>query len=404
MRGANRWGSLVGGFLLILCTGSIYTTQVFSGSLETEFGWAARQVWLAFPIGVFVFALTVIPAGRLQDKFGPSLTAYLGAVLLSLGFFTTSFANSLAWHYFTFGVLIGLGCGFAYITPIPVIAKWFPDKRGLALGILVAAFPASALIGTAAGGLIANFGWRPALQILSGLLLVVSLIGAVLLKNPSEHWTRGRAPDESGQEKRTPTLSEGSSFWQMTGSGRFYKMWLSYCLAATGASMLFGGVASFAGAMEGFSPQHLRFVSNFSPLANVGGRIVSGWLSDVWGRVPVLAITISISVIVLALVPNTTHLGWFTLLLMGEFWCYGALLALFPAWTADAFGTKNLGANYGVVFTAWTVAPILGPTLSGRIARMTGSHSTAFYIAAALSLIALGLVLWAGRSKSRPSA
>ncbi len=404
MRAANRWGSLVGGFLLILCTGSIYTTPVFSGSLEREFGWTARQVWLSFPIGIFVFALTAVPAGRLQDKLGSSFPAFLGAALLSVGFFATSFASNLAWLYLTFGVLIGLGCGLAYIPPIPVVAKWFPDKQGLALGLLVAGFPTSTLINRAAGAMIPNFGWRLALQLLSGLLLVVSLIGAVLLKNPPEHWTQGRAPDESGQEKRTPTFSEGSSFGQMVRSSRFYKMWFSYCLAATGASMLFGGVASFAAAMGGFSPQRLGLMNNLNPLANVSGRIVSGWLSDAWGRVPVLAITISISVIVLALAPTTTHLGWFTLLLMVEFWCYGALLALFPAWTADAFGTKNLGANYGAVFTAWTVAPILGPTLSGRIVRMTGSYATAFYSAAILSLVAVGLVLWAGKPKSRASA
>src|SRR3954468_231788 len=127
----NRWWRVAGGLSMNMALGTLYAWSVFVAPLEKEFHWTRSQTSNAFTIAVAVFALTFIAAGHLQDKFGPFWISIIGGVLVSLGFFLCSYTSSLAWLYVCFGVIGGLGNGFGYSTPIPVMAKWFPDKRGL---------------------------------------------------------------------------------------------------------------------------------------------------------------------------------------------------------------------------------------------------------------------------------
>src|SRR5256885_9437383 len=103
---------------------------------------------MVFTIAVMVFALTFVVAGRIQDKIGPLYCSLAGRILVSLGFFLCSYTTSLTYLFICFGVIGGLGNGFGYATPIPVMAKWFPDKRGLAVGLAVGGYGArSAVLG-----------------------------------------------------------------------------------------------------------------------------------------------------------------------------------------------------------------------------------------------------------------
>ena len=135
----SRWWRVVGGLSMNIALGSLYGWSVFVAPLEKEFHWKRAETSMVFTIAVVVFALTFIVAGRLQDKLGPFKISLAGAVLVSLGFFLCSYADSLTKFFVFFGVLGGLGNGFGYATPIPVMSKWFPDKRGLAIGLIVLA-------------------------------------------------------------------------------------------------------------------------------------------------------------------------------------------------------------------------------------------------------------------------
>ena len=136
----NRWWRVVGGLSMNLALGTLYAWSIFVAPLEKEFGWKRAQTSAVFGIAVVVFALSFIVAGRLQDKFGPFWISLTGGVLVSLGFFLCAYTHSLNYLYVCFGVIGGLGNGFGYATPIPVMAKWFPDKRGLAVGLAVAGY------------------------------------------------------------------------------------------------------------------------------------------------------------------------------------------------------------------------------------------------------------------------
>ncbi len=136
----NRWLAVLGGVSMNLALGSLYAWSVFVSPLEAEFGWSRTQTSWVFTIAIVTFAVSAVFAGRLQDVRGPRICAAIGATLVGLGFILGSFTNSLPYLYIAFGFVVGLGNGFGYATPIPVGSKWFPDKRGLVVGLMVAGY------------------------------------------------------------------------------------------------------------------------------------------------------------------------------------------------------------------------------------------------------------------------
>ncbi|HXJ39966.1 MAG TPA: MFS transporter, partial [Bryobacteraceae bacterium] len=144
--GISRWWRVVGGLSMNLALGTLYGWSVFVAPLEKQFGWKRADTSMVFTIAVVVFALTFVVAGRIQDKFGPLSCSLAGGILVSLGFFLCSYTTSLTYLFICFGVIGGLGNGFGYATPIPVMAKWFPDKRGLAIGLAVGGYGAGSAI------------------------------------------------------------------------------------------------------------------------------------------------------------------------------------------------------------------------------------------------------------------
>ena len=142
----NRWWRVVGAMCMNLCLGSLYAWSIFIAPLEKEFGWNRAQTSWIFTIAVFVFGTSFVMAGRLQDKLGPFKISVVGSIGLALGFILASLTHSLAWIFLTFGGIMGFGNGFGYATPIPVLSKWFPDRRGLAVGLAVGGYGAGSAI------------------------------------------------------------------------------------------------------------------------------------------------------------------------------------------------------------------------------------------------------------------
>ena len=192
--GLNRWWRVIGGLSMNLALGTLYAWSVFVAPLEKQFGWKRADASMVFTIAVMVFALSFVVAGRIQDKIGPWYCSLAGGILVSLGFFLCSYTTSLTYLFVCFGVIGGLGNGFGYATPIPVMAKWFPDKRGLAVGLAVGGYGAgSAIFGPLAQlKLIPAYGLPATFQILSAIFFVMTMAGAFLLKNPPAGWIQAR--------------------------------------------------------------------------------------------------------------------------------------------------------------------------------------------------------------------
>jgi MFS transporter, OFA family, oxalate/formate antiporter len=399
--GLNRWWRVVGGLMMNIALGTLYAWSIFVAPLEKEFGWKRAQTSAVFGIAVVVFALSFIVAGRLQDKLGPFWISLTGGILVSLGFFLCSYTHSLMWLYVCFGVIGGLGNGFGYATPIPVMAKWFPDKRGLAVGLAVGGYGAgSALFGPLANlRLIPAFGVHTTFQILGGIFLIMTVIGAFLLKNPPT----GYRP--TGWTPSAPTAKSGATTQDFTPgevlrTPTFYFMWVAYALGTLAGLMVISQLVPFAKSVgiPGAALATMGLV--VGAVGNASGRILSGWMSDTMGRLNVLRTMIAISMIampVLYLVGSNVTLLYIVVFVV--YWCYGTQLSVNAATTADFFGTKNAGINYGMLFTAWGFAGYFGAKIGGTMYDKYHNYQMAFYTAGVLAAVALVAELMARRPK-----
>ena len=388
--GISRWWRVVGGMSMNLALGSLYAWSVFVAPLEKEFGWKRAQTSNVFTIAVVVFALTFIVAGRLQDKFGPFWVSLTGGVLVSLGFFLCAYTHSLNYLYVCFGVIGGLGNGFGYATPIPVMAKWFPDKRGLAVGLAVAGYGGgSAIFGPLANlKLIPAYGVHTTFMILGVIFLFMTVIGAFLLHNPPvgyrpAGWVPAPAAKAAGT---TYEFSPG----EVLQTPAFYFMWVAYALGTSAGLMVISQLVPFGKSVGIPSASLITMSLVVAAIGNAAGRILSGWMSDAIGRLNVLRLMIAISMIAMPILYQVG--GNVTLLYATVFvvyWCYGTQLSVNGSTAADFWGTKNAGINYGMLFTAWGVAGIIGPRIAWVLFDKYKNYQQAFYWAAGLAAVAL---------------
>ncbi len=387
--GISRWWRLVGGMFMNLALGSLYAWSVFVAPLEQQFGWKRAETSMVFTIAVLVFALTFLLAGRIQDKFGPLYCSLAGGVLVSAGFFLCAYTTSLAYLFICFGVIGGLGNGFGYATPIPVMAKWFPDQRGLAIGLAVGAYGAgSAIFGPLAQlKLIPAYGLPATFQILGVIFLVMTMIGALLLRNPPPGYQpAGWNPPAGSQSASKHEFRPG----ELLRTPTFWFMWVAYALGCSAGLMVISQLVPFAKSVGIAAASLSTMTLVIGAFGNASGRILSGWMSDKLGRINVLRTMIGISMLAMpALYAAANNVGALYLLVFVVYWCYGTQLSVNGAAASDFWGTKNAGVNYGMLFTAWGVAGIIGPRIGGVLYDRNHNYQAAFYAAAGLAAIAL---------------
>ncbi|HEY7617254.1 MAG TPA: OFA family MFS transporter [Terriglobales bacterium] len=397
----SRWWRVVGGLSMNLALGSLYAWSLFVPELskDPEFKmYKLTDFTLTFTIAVVVFALTFVVAGRIQDKKGPLICSIIGGVLVSLGFYMSGHAHSLTALYFWFGAIGGLGNGFGYCTPIPVMAKWFPDRRGLAVGLAVAGYGGgSAIFGKLAlNYLIPAYGWRSTFEILGGIFLVMTLFGAFLLKNPPAGYRPAGWSPAPATSKAAATTYEFTPA-ETLRTPTFYFMWVAYALGCSAGLMVISVLIPFFKESlknTGMSPADIAGYAGTAfivgAVGNAAGRILSGWMSDGLGRINVLRLMIGISMVampILYLVGGS--LGLLFTIVFVVYWCYGTQLSVNGSAASDFWGTKNAGINYGMLFTAWGVAGIVGPMLGAKLRVAYNSYQVPFYTAAVLAAVAL---------------
>ncbi len=387
-RTLNRWLIVVGAVLIQLALGAIYAWSVFTARLTDTAGayaFTASQTAWVFSAGLATFATVMVLAGRILPRVGPRPLTIVGGLLLGGGYVLGGFFGESFWiQLLSIGIVGGAGIGLAYVVPISVCVKWFPDKKGMITGLAVAGFGFGATIwvklaGSWFGGLLNTtsvFG-LPGVQsvfVIYGVALAaLILLGSIVMVNP---------PDDYLPSGWTPPVTENNDHEgavefrarDMLRTPQFYMLWSVFMFASIAGLMviycikLFGidalehhGVAG-AGAITGTA---MAWYAIFNGV----GRIAWGSISDKIGRKKTITLMTALQGITMLM---TYHVfisfglvyGFvFAAALIG--FNYGGAFALFPAITADYFGNKNIGSNYGWMFTAYGVAGLTGPLLAG---------------------------------------
>lgn len=392
---SSRWLVVAGALAIQLCLGAIYSWSIFVNPLKDDFAYTTTQTQIIFSVALASFAVVMIFAGKWQDKKGPRLVATAGGIVLGVGYILAGYTSgSFIELVLTVGVIGGAGIGLGYVCPIAACVKWFPDKRGLVTGLAVAGFGAGAWIFANVGAtFIESYGVLQTFFYLGVIFLVAVVLGAQLLRNPPECWLpKGWVPPAKKTKKGG---SEDSTWQEMLKTPQYWMLWIMFIFGATAGLMVIGNLKPF-GVHSGLDAATAGTAVGVLALFNGAGRITWGWLSDRVGRERAMSLmSLLQGVMMFALM----RMGSTSMLLaVASAWVgfnFGGNFALFPSATADYFGTKNMGVNYGFVFTAYGVAGIVGPILGGQVFDLTGSYLWAFIPAGILCLVAaaLGFIL-----------
>jgi OFA family oxalate/formate antiporter-like MFS transporter len=396
----QRWWRLLGGMMMNLAFGSVYAWSVFVAPLEKQFGWKRANTSMVFTIVICMTAFMSSLSGWIYDRWGPSFCAFAGGLLSSSGFFLSAYAHTLPALLLSFGVIGGLGCGLGCTVIISVLAKWFPDRRGLAIGLTVGAFSASsALFGPlAATLLIPRYGYAATFQILGIIFCAMTMTGAIFLKNPPIGYRpSGWVPDFSG--KASPSLYDFTPREMLT-SITFYLLWLGYAFGCAAGLMVISQLVPYLSS-RGITNQTVTVtIFILGAVASLLGRILSGWMSDVLGRLYVLRLMVAASAIAMPLLFLAgTHLAVLYGAIVAVYFCYGTQFSVNASTCADFWGVRHIGLNYGIFITAWGVAGIIGPRLGSVLYDAHHNYRAAFFSAGLLGAIALLFELLARRPK-----
>ncbi|MDO8879452.1 MAG: OFA family MFS transporter [Coriobacteriia bacterium] len=390
------WIVTLAGLGINLALGVLYAWSVVAKVLKTSvadggWGWSAGEANMPYAVAVGVFALSMVFAGRAQDRLGPRIVATFGGALTGIGMIVASLATAeRAWPVLVgFGLMAGAGIGLGYAAATPAAVKWFPpERKGLITGLVVSGFGlASVYIAPLTQWLLGGYGIAATFRIL-GVAFLVGTVGlAQLLVNPPEGYVAAGAASGAGVSARDAVEYD----WRdMVRTKQFALLWLMYAFSAFAGLMIIGHMATIAALQMPELTLGFALVAVLA-VGNAAGRVVAGIASDRIGEVKTMFAVFVLQAVMMGLlfVAGTPALLVPVAALVG--FGYGANLSLFPSTTAGYFGTRHLGVNYGLVFTAWGVGGVFGSMTAGSILDSTGSYALAYGVAATLCLAAAGL-------------
>jgi len=416
----RAWVVTFAGTAVNLCLGILYAWSVWKDKLiakaDSGFkpgdameginaGWNyltdAQGTW-AYAICGFTFALFMIPGGKIQDRFGPKVGATLGGLFLAVGCIVAGLMKSYIGLVVGFGLLGGIGMGLGYAAATPAAVKWFgPHQRGLVVGLVVGGYGGAAIyISPLAKWLIGNYGLSGSFIGLGILFAVVIVIAAQLMRWPEPGYVPPGGPVQTGKAATGPSKlsSVDWSAGSMLKTWQFYALVFMFIGSAQSGLLIIGNATPMlnkTAAAIAFFATNAWLLSSYGGLVNATGRIGTGMYSDKIGRSNAYLLNGVVSAICLLAMPWIMQSGNVLLLFLAvgiAYWQYGGGLSLMPAFTADFFGSKNLGFNYGLVFIGWGIAFFI-PQVAGYIKDRTGSLDYAFYLSGGLLIAATVLSL-----------
>jgi OFA family oxalate/formate antiporter-like MFS transporter len=397
-RPRDRWLVAVAAVAVHLCIGSVYAYSVFKKPLGKLHGWSESEVTLAFSLAIVFLGLTAATGSLWMGRLGPRRCAMLAAAGWGGGLLLAALAVSLGklWLFWLgYGVIGGVGLGLGYAPPVTALIRWFPDRRGLAAGLGVCGFGFAALLAApAADALMLRVGVPRTFVYLGlgyGLILLLAALGLRMPGGPAG--PTAAAPTGQGGNDRT--------VGQALRTLKFWLLWTLFFLNICAGITLIALASPFAQEAHGLTRAQAAVLVGLMGVANGTGRLAWSAVSDYLGRPGTFILMFLLQIAVFAALPSVASAPWFEAGLMVILTCYGAGFAIGPAFLADMFGTRHVGAIYGALLTAWSAAALAGPQLGARLRHVTGSYTGVLHAIALGLTLALVLAVLLGLSLAR---
>ncbi len=382
--GFNRWLVAPAALAVHLCIGQVYAFSVFNLPLTKVLGvteslpedWKLTTLGWIFSLAIVFLGLSAAFAGKWLETVGPRVTMFCSALCFSTGFLISAIGVWLhvIWLlYLGYGVLGGIGLGLGYVSPVSTLIKWFPDRRGMATGLAIMGFGGGAMIGAPLSVLLMKFyasassvGVAETFVTLGIVYLLVMLVGAFSIRLPADNW---QPKNYHPSSRKSKLISEQHVHVdQVLKTPQFYLLWLVLCLNVTAGIGVLGQASAMSQEMfkDYFTPEKAAAFVSLLSLFNMGGRFFWSSISDYLGRKNVYFTFFMLGCVLYSVVPYTGQMHNI-MLFIG---CYAVILSMYgggfstiPAYLADIFGTRYVGAIHGRLLTAWSVAGVAGPVL-----------------------------------------
>ncbi len=383
------WVVTLAGLGVNLILGVLYAWGVISAALIDQLGWSATMTQIPYMVACAVFALSMIPGGRFQDQFGPRPVILAAAGFAGVGFIMSGLVLTPLGLTAFFGIVFGIGMGLGYAAPTPAAVKWFSaKKRGLISGIVVSGFGLAPLyIAPLTTWLLNHYSLAQTFIILGvSFFFLIVLLSAFIRNPPIDHVAEPvdvSQIEDVSTAKPAPRWKVEYDWNEAIRTASFKRLWIMFCFG-TFAGLLIIGQLSKIGFEQAAVGNAYMLVGTYA-VFNCTGRILCGVLSDRFGRMRTMFSMFVIQVIVyiffarlvtpLALASGVALVGF----------TFGGMLSLFPATTADYFGMKHFGVNYGMMLTAWGVGGVFGPLLGGIVRDLTGTYVISYIVSGVLS-------------------
>ncbi|MPY21545.1 OFA family MFS transporter [Shewanella sp. YLB-07] len=364
------------GLLINLSIGILYVWGVFSEPLAEVLNVAPENIDGPYQTSVFTFAVCLLVAGVWQDKVGPKKVTMLGISLVGLGLIASGYATTLAELQFTFGCMVGAGMGFAYACIGPSTMKWWPkNKKGLVSGLTAGGFAMAAVyLAPLSTSLIEHYGILDTFKILGVGLLFMVPIASMLVDPPIDYVT------DKPEDNALKLGSDINISWhKMLKTPQFYQLWLMFMVSSSAGIMLIGSVGRISKSI-GLTSEQIAFSIILLAIFNTSGRVIGGLIFDRIGRVHTLALIFMLQAANMVFFTTiTTPIPLMVGISIGAM-SYGALFGVFPPITADDYGLKTYGTNFGILYSAWGVSGFFG----GILASISGSANNSYFAFAVL--------------------
>lgn len=388
----NRWTILIASILINLCVGAVYAFSIFALPLTKVFNASMPEIMMAFTVNAAISPIPMILGGKLVDKGGAKTAIILGGSMFGLGFILSGFVTAPWMLYITYGVLAGMGQGIVYSSTIGNSGKLFPDKRGLAAGLVTAGYGGGTIvIAPIANALITSNGVQFALIALGIAFLVVILTCSLFIKPcPVGFIPEGWTPPQAAGNKGGVNVP-----WnEMIKKPMFYVIACMFLIGALSGMMVTSNASVIGQTMFGLSAATAALYVSLYSLSNCLGRVFWGAISDKIGRTKCLmVIYLVIAAMMLTIALSTSVVG-FAVAIVGIGLCFGGTMGIFPSIVGEKFGMKFYGVNYGVTFIGYSGAAFFGPRIANGVAAANnGMFTNAFYIALVISLVGFALAI-----------
>ena len=395
----GRWWLVAAALLLQFSIGAVYAWSVFSKALTVAepFQLSKLEGALPFEVTIGMIFIGSYIGGRLQDKKGPRLVALMGGIIYAVGIILASFSHNRGQLWLlvlSYGVIGGFGLGFAYIVPIAMLQKWFPDKRGLITGLAVGGFGFGAVLTSPiAQGLIDRNKDVPTKAFLPlGIgYLILSLIGASFFRNPpSGYQVPGFSPATSG-----PVVDSGKDYTEKEAlrTPQWYLLMTILALNVTAGIALISQAAASATDIAGYTKAGAAGLVGALAIFNGGGRIVWAVVSDHTGRMPAFAAMLGLQGICLLAIPHASSAVLFFILAAVIYLCYGGGFGTMPATAGDYFGVRHAGAIYGLMILGWSLGGIIGPFIISGLIGGAKNYTLGYTVIAVIALASMVLTV-----------